>query len=132
MYPVLAFVTIYAAWFLLFPDRVAQLWKRDDLPVHEIMRHFRYWESRRVWIAGVGLATGAILASMFAASIITPIAMFIGLMSLTAADALRIRRLSRDLPAWSPSTGMDQVASRVSPVLDVLFGEKPTNDRRGK
>lgn len=131
-YPTLAFIVIYAAAFFFFPNRVAELWERDGLPVHWIMQHFRYWERRRVWISGVGFGACVILASLFAASIIAPIAMFVGVMSLAGADAFQIRRLSRDLPSWSPSTGIDQNGSRMGPILDFLFGEKPASDRRDK
>ena len=133
VYFVLALIVIYAAAFFLSPNRVAEFWERDDLPVHEIMKHFRYRERRRVWISGVGFGTCVILASLFAASIIAPVAMFFGVMSLAGADAFQIRRLSRDLPSWSPSNGTDPNARmNRRPFLDLLFGEKPTGDRRGK
>lgn len=131
-YPILAFALIYAAAFYLAPNKIAQLWQRDDMPVHEIMQHFRYWERRRVWISGVGFVACVILASLFAASVIPPIAGFVGLMSLAAADAFQTRQLSRDLPSWSPSTGIDPNGSRMGPILDLLFGEKLNHDKGGK
>lgn len=132
VYFVLALIAVYATAFFWYPNRVAEPWERDDLPVHEIMKHFRYWERRRVWISGVGFGACVILASLFAASIIVPIATLVGLMSLTSADAFQIRQLSRDLPSWSPSTRIGQKASRMGPILDLLFGKKPTSDRGGK
>lgn len=134
VYAILALTAIYAAVFFLFPNRIAQPWARDDLPVHEIMHHFRCWERRRVWVAGVGFGTGVILASSVAASIIFPIVMFVGLLALAGVDAFQIHRLSRDLPSWSLSTGIDPKASTMnrSPRLDFLFGEKRSGDGRGK
>jgi len=134
VYPILALIVIYATVFFLSPSRVAESWERDGLPVHEIMRHFRYWERRRVWISGVGFGACVILASLFAAYIIAAVAMFVGVMSLTGADAFQIHRLSRDLPNWSPSNGIGQNDSTMnrSPILDLLFGKKPTRGRRGK
>lgn len=130
VYAVLALTVIYAAAFFLSPNKTAQLWERDDMPVHEIMQHFRYWERRRVSISGAGFGACMILASLFAASVILPIVLFVGLMSLAAADAFQTRQLSRDLPSWSPSTGIDPDGGRMGPVLDLLFGEKPTSDRK--
>lgn len=132
VYAVLALIAIYAAVFFLSPNQIAQLWERDDLPVHEIMQHFRYWERRRVCIVGLSLATCVILASSFAASAMSPIAVFVGVMSLAAADAFQTRRLSRQLPSWTPSTGPDENGSRVGPALDLLFGKKPKGDRGGE
>lgn len=132
VYVILALIVIYAAAFFLSPNKVAELWQRDDMPVHEIMQHFRYWERRRVWISGVGFGACVILASLFTASVIPPIAGFVGLMSLAAADAFQTRQLSRDLPSWSPSTGIGPNGSRMGPILDLLFGKKPTSDWEGK
>lgn len=133
VFSILALIAIYAIVFFLIPNRLAQYWERDDLPVHEIMHHFGYWQRRRVLIAGVGFTTCAVLAWSLAASIIPAVAVFVGLASLAAADWSQIRRLSRDLPSWSPLTD-DENASGMNrgSVLDLLFGKKPAPERRGK
>lgn len=133
VYFILALIAGYATAFFLLPNTMAGHWERDDLPAHEIMQHFRYWEARRVWIAGVGFGACVILASLFAASIIAPAAFFFGGISLAGADAFQIHRLSHGLPSWLPSDGIDQNASRMNrgSILDLLFGKKPTSDGRG-
>jgi hypothetical protein len=132
VYAILALIVIFATAFFFAPHRVATIWHRDDLPVHWIMQHFRYWERRRVWISATGLGAGVILASLFASSIFTYIVAFVGLMSLACADAFQVRRLVRDLPGWPPSTEIDREASSMSPILDLLFGAKPNSDKGGK
>lgn len=131
-YSILLFAVIYAAAFFLLPHRVAQFWERDTLPVHWIMRHFQYWEGRRVWISGVSFVACVIIALSFAGSVIAPITIFIGLVALVVADAFQVRQLSQGLPNWSPTTAIDQNGRRLTPILDVLFGEKPNRDGKRK
>ena len=130
VYAVLALIAIYATMFFLFPNRVAQYWERDDLPVHQIMRHFRYREARRVWISIAGIAGSVIVAVLVPASIVFPVALFLGLVALAGADAFQIRRLSRDIPRWSPGARTDDGgALNRGPVLDLVFGKKPGREK---
>ena len=125
-----ALVAINAVYFVFSPYRLAEFRERDDLPVHWIMQHFRYWERRRVWISGVCI--GVCVTSLFAASSFTLFALFVGLTLLTGADAFQIRQLSRDLRSWSPSAAMDQEVSTTKPILDLVFGRKATRDKNGE
>lgn len=132
VYFILGLIAVYATTFFLAPNRLAQLWERDGLPVHWIMKHFRYWSKQRLWICGVGLGAAVISVSFFEASIMALIAAFVGMMLLASADAFQIRRLSVGLPNWSPSTQIDQGGDRTTPTLDLLFGKKSTNDEGHK
>lgn len=131
-YSIVVFTVAYACWFFFVPYRIAELWWRDDMPVHEIMHHFRYWERRRVWISVVGFGACVLSVSLPAASAIPGIALFVGLISLSAADAFQTLQLSRDLPRWSPSPGIGPNGGKMGRVLDLLFGKKPTSDGEGK
>ena len=130
-YAIAALTVAYAGWFFFFPSRGVWLWERNDLPAHEIMSHFRYWEPRRVWIAGGGFGVCVILALLPVAPAVLGIVLFVGLMSLTAADAFQTRQLSRDLPSWSPDPGIGPSVGITGRVLDWLFGKKPNSDMEG-
>lgn len=95
VYPILALIAIYAAAFFLSPHRLADFWERDDLPVHMIMQNFRIWESRRTWVAAVGLAASLFLSPAFGSGVIFMVAMFLGLACLWGADALQFRAISQ-------------------------------------
>lgn len=131
-YLLLAMIVAFAAWFFLAPGDVAQLWERPDLPGHEIMRHFRYWEARRVLICGFSLAVCTGLATTLDRSVIPLIPMGLGLIALNAADAVQTHRLSRTLPSWSPGDEAVRFKGRAGAVIDILFGERPTGDGDGE
>ena len=130
-YSIAAFSIAYAGWFFFVPHRIAELWWRDDMPVHEVMHHFRYWERRRVWISVVGFGACVLSVAVPTASAIPAIAVFVGLISLSAADACQTRQLSRDLPPWSPRPGKGPNGGKMGRVLDLLFGKKPNNGSEG-
>lgn len=95
VYPVLAFIAIYAVVFFLVPRRVAEFWERDGLPVHTIMQHFHFWERRRIWLAAVSLTACLLLSPAFGSSVLFMVGVFLGLACLGCVDALQLRAISR-------------------------------------
>ena len=58
------------------------------------MQDFRIWESRRTWVAAVGLAACLLLSAAFGSSIVFMVGVFLGLACLAGVDVLQFRAIS--------------------------------------
>jgi hypothetical protein len=132
LYLVLVIFAAFANAFFFTPNQIARMWERPDLPVHEIMRHFRYRARWRLWATCFGLVISSIAALALRGYVIPMIVMALGLISLACVDAVHIRRLSTTLPGWSPDEGGVRMTGSLGALIDLLFGKSPKGDGRGE
>lgn len=92
---ILIVIVVYSAAFFWSPSTTAS-YMPDTGPVNEIMRRFRYWERRRVWVAGISIGGSLLLALLSKPPVAFIVAFTLGLMALLVADMLQIRGLARD------------------------------------